>query len=160
MHPQRHPRHPALVRVASAIIALSCFAAVFAAEVPAQPSPQTIAVLASTVPPNRDVSPHWHLRRSEHGWGLGEGRGLLVSNFNAISNLQGTGTTPLQEEALTSRGGDRLGSPPTVTSPPQTEMMATWSKPHPMACRFQRLYSTAMAVLRVQAHGSDWSLLG
>jgi hypothetical protein len=95
MHLQRHPRSPALVRVASAIIALSCFASFVVHESSAESSPQTIAVVASTVPSNGDVNPYGIFVVPNTIGNLVKGN-LLVSNFNAISNLQGTGTTIMQ----------------------------------------------------------------
>jgi hypothetical protein len=53
---------------------------------------QTITVIASTVPSNGDVNPYGIFLVPRTVGKLVEGS-LLISNFNASSNLQGTGTT-------------------------------------------------------------------
>jgi hypothetical protein len=55
----------------------------------------TITVIASTVPPNGDVNPYGIFVVPETAGNLVKGN-LLISNFNAASNLQGTGTTLVQ----------------------------------------------------------------
>jgi DNA-binding beta-propeller fold protein YncE len=96
MHLQRHPRSPALVRVASMVLALSCLASgVAAAESPAALSPHTITVVASTVPANGDINPYGIFVVPRTVGNLVKGN-LLISNFNAVSNQQGTGTTIMQ----------------------------------------------------------------
>jgi len=55
----------------------------------------TISTLASTVPPNGDVNPYGVAVVPRTLGNLTQGN-ILVSNFNAKSNLQGTGTTIVQ----------------------------------------------------------------
>lgn len=96
MHLQRHPRSPALVRVASAVLALTCLASgVAAAESPVALSQHTITVVASTVPANGDINPYGIFVVPRTVGNLVQGN-LLISNFNAASNEQGTGTTIMQ----------------------------------------------------------------
>jgi len=52
----------------------------------------TIDTISSTVPANGDINPYGLVRVSRSIGNLQEGH-YLVSNFNASSNLQGTGTT-------------------------------------------------------------------
>lgn len=52
----------------------------------------TITVVGSTVPANGDVNPYGVARVNRSSGNLYEGH-ILVSNFNASSNFQGTGTT-------------------------------------------------------------------
>lgn len=54
-----------------------------------------ITQIASTVPANGDVNPYGVAVIPESAGTLREGN-VLVSNFNAVSNLQGTGTTIVQ----------------------------------------------------------------
>src|ERR1017187_2550399 len=96
MYLQRHPRSPALARVASMLLTLSCLASGFAvAESPAALSPHTITVVASTVPANGDINPYGIFVVPRTVGNLVQGN-LLISNFNAASNEQGTGTTIMQ----------------------------------------------------------------
>src|ERR1700731_3142197 len=53
---------------------------------------KTIHTLASTVPSNGDVNPYGVFEVKRSVGDLKQGH-ILVSNFNAASNLQGTGTT-------------------------------------------------------------------
>ena len=53
---------------------------------------KTIKTISSTVPTNGDVNPYGLVRVPRTIGNLQEGH-YLVSNFNASSNLQGTGTT-------------------------------------------------------------------
>jgi hypothetical protein len=53
------------------------------------------SVLASTVPANGDVNPYG-VAVVQHSTGLLHKNSVLISNFNAASNLQGTGTTIVQ----------------------------------------------------------------
>src|SRR5208282_1824559 len=93
---QRHPSSPALAWVASTVLALSCLLPGFAvAEPPAAPAAHTITVIASTVPANGDVNPYGIFVVPETVGSLVKGN-LLISNFNAVSNKQGTGTTIVQ----------------------------------------------------------------
>lgn len=88
-------------RLARTSLAVCGAAVLFGATTPASAatpfltSLHTVSVVASTVPSNGDVNPYGiavvprstgHLHR---GW-------VLISNFNAASNLQGTGTTIVQ----------------------------------------------------------------
>jgi hypothetical protein len=57
--------------------------------------PSSISVVASTVPSNGDVNPYGLARVPQSKGSLVQGN-LLVSNFNASSNFQGTGTTIVQ----------------------------------------------------------------
>jgi hypothetical protein len=96
MHLQHHLLSPVLVRAASAVLALSCLASGFAAaESPAILSPHTITVVASTVPANGDINPYGIFVVPRTVGNLVKGN-LLISNFNAVSNQQGTGTTIMQ----------------------------------------------------------------
>lgn len=94
MRSERLSRIPALVRVASTVLALSWLVSGLAvAESPA--SPHTITIIASTVPANGDVNPYGIFVAPSTVGSLVKGN-LLISNFNASSNLQGTGTTIMQ----------------------------------------------------------------
>lgn len=96
MHLQRYSRSPAFVRVASTVLVLSCLASGFAAaESPRDRSPHTITVVASTVPANGDINPYGIFVVPRTVGNLVKGN-LLISNFNAASNEQGTGTTIMQ----------------------------------------------------------------
>lgn len=96
MCPKCHPRMPALIWVASTVLALSCLLQGFAvAEPPAAPSAHAITVIASTVPANGDVNPYGIFVVPDTAGSLVKGN-LLISNFNAVSNEQGTGTTIMQ----------------------------------------------------------------
>jgi hypothetical protein len=87
MNLQRQPRNLVLVRVASMVLALSCLASgVAVAESPA--ASETITVVASTVPANGDVNPYGIFVVPDTVGNLVKGN-LLISNFNASSNLQG-----------------------------------------------------------------------
>src|ERR1017187_3090585 len=91
---QNHSRIAALVLVASTVLALTCLVSVFAvAESPA--SPHTITTIASTVPTNGDINPYGIFVVPNTVGNLVKGN-LLISNFNAASNQQGTGTTIMQ----------------------------------------------------------------
>jgi hypothetical protein len=96
MRLQRYPRSPILVCVASTVLALACLVPGFAAaESPADQSAHTIATIASTVPANGDVNPYGIFVVPNTVGSLVRGN-LLISNFNAVSNEQGTGTTIMQ----------------------------------------------------------------
>src|SRR5580704_3914591 len=58
-------------------------------------TPGGITVVASTIPANGDVNPYGVARVPDSKGSLIKGN-LLVSNFNASSNFQGTGTTIVQ----------------------------------------------------------------
>jgi hypothetical protein len=94
MNLQSHSRSAVLRRAASMLLALSCLASgVAVAESPA--TSHTITVVASTVPENGDVNPYGIFVVPDTVGNLVKGN-LLISNFNAASNLQGTGTTIMQ----------------------------------------------------------------
>lgn len=76
----------------AASLALSGFAA--AAQTSGFP-PGPISVIASTVPANGDVNPYGIAVVPQSKGSLTAGN-ILVSNFNSIANLQGTGTTIVQ----------------------------------------------------------------
>jgi hypothetical protein len=78
------------------VLALSWFASgVAVAESPAALSSHTITVVASTVPANGDVNPYGIFVVPSTVGNLVKGN-VLISNFNAASNQQGTGTTIMQ----------------------------------------------------------------
>jgi hypothetical protein len=86
----------ASLRFASAVLALSCLVPNFTvAESPELLAPHTISVIASTVPANGDINPYGIFVVPETMGKLVKGD-LLISNFNASSNAQGTGTTIMQ----------------------------------------------------------------
>jgi len=94
MRSERLSRIPALVRVVSTVLAFSWLVSGLAvAESPA--SPHTITTIASTVPANGDINPYGIFVAPSTVGSLVKGN-LLISNFNASSNLQGTGTTIMQ----------------------------------------------------------------
>ncbi len=97
MRAQHHSRIPALVRLASiTALTLSCLLPAFAtAESLAPNSQHTITVIASTVPANGDLNPYGLFVVPNTIGNLVKGN-LLISNFNAASNEQGTGTTIMQ----------------------------------------------------------------
>jgi len=137
MNPQRHTRNLVLVRVASMVLALTCLASgVAAAESPA--ASQTITVVASTVPANGDVNPYGIVVVPDTVGNLLKGN-LLISNFNASSNEQGTGTTIMQ----ISPGG-------TVTQFAQIDAASL-----PGTCTGGVGLTTALAVLR-----AGWVIVG
>ena len=79
------------VRLLGTVLVLACLVpGVAAAE-----SPGTITAIASTVPGNGDVNPYGIFVVPNMIGRLVEGD-LLISNFNASTNLQGTGTTLVQ----------------------------------------------------------------
>ncbi len=96
MNVQRHSRSVILIRAASMVLALWCLASgVAVAESPAALPAHTITVVASTVPANGDVNPYGIFAVPATVGNLMKGN-LLISNFNAASNQQGTGTTIVQ----------------------------------------------------------------
>jgi hypothetical protein len=88
---------PVAARVASLILAaaLAALPALAAAEGAVLPRLTMNSVVASTVPGNGDVNPYGIVRVKRSTGRLVAGN-LLISNFNASSNLQGTGTTIVQ----------------------------------------------------------------
>jgi len=91
-----HPRISILARLLGMVLTLLCFVPCFAAaESPANQPLHTITVIASTVPSNGDVNPYGIFVVPATMGNLVKGN-LLISNFNASSNFQGTGTTLVQ----------------------------------------------------------------
>jgi len=89
--------------VTGAIAAAGGFAAVSGTAFAASPfiaPPGTVTTIASTVPGNGDVNPYGVAVVGEDTGRLVKGR-VLVSNFNAKTNLQGTGTTIVQVDPRT-----------------------------------------------------------
>jgi hypothetical protein len=83
------------------VVTMLCLVSVFAAA--QSPGPfHTITTIASTVPGNGDVNPYGIVVVPQTNGKLIQGN-LLISNFNASSNFQGTGTTIVQ----ISPGGQR-----------------------------------------------------
>ena len=80
----------AFLRAGAALVVL---AAVASAQPPS--SFHTVTTVASTVPANGDVNPYGVAVVPVTGGSLVQGN-ILVSNFNASSNFQGTGTTIVQ----------------------------------------------------------------
>lgn len=81
-------------RVLRAVVTILCLGSVFAAAQSAGPS-HTITTIASTVPGNGDINPYGIVVVPQTTGKLIQGN-LLISNFNASSNFQGTGTTIVQ----------------------------------------------------------------
>ena len=82
---QHHSRIPPLVRVASAVLVLSClFPGLAAAASPMARPPHTITVIASTIPANGDVNPYGIYVVPDTIGSLVKGN-ILISNFNAAS---------------------------------------------------------------------------
>jgi hypothetical protein len=93
---QRRLRMPSFVSMVFTAWALLCLvASVATAEMPANRPPHTITVIASTVPANGDINPYGIFVVPNTIGNLVKGN-LLISNFNAASNEQGTGTTIMQ----------------------------------------------------------------
>jgi hypothetical protein len=93
MHHQPKYRRPFLLGCASTVLTLVCImqnAAV--AQAPSAVAAHVISVVASTVPSNGDINPYGIAVVPETRGKLVQ-RDFLVSNFNASSNEQGTGTT-------------------------------------------------------------------
>ncbi len=84
-------RSSRLARQLGVVFSLLCLVSVFAAA----ESSHTITVIASTVPANGDVNPYGISVVPSTIGNLVQGN-LLISDFNASSNLQGTGTTLVQ----------------------------------------------------------------
>ena len=84
-----------MLAAAAGSLLLGATAAASAAPTPFLNSLTMVSTVASTVPGNGDVNPYGvavvprSTGRLHHGW-------VLVSNFNAASNAQGTGTTIMQ----------------------------------------------------------------
>ena len=91
-----HPRFLTLSRLLGTFLTLLFFVPCFAgAETPANQPQHNITVIASTVPANGDVNPYGIFVVPTTMGNLVKGN-LLISNFNASSNFQGTGTTLVQ----------------------------------------------------------------
>ncbi|HWW32027.1 MAG TPA: hypothetical protein VNY70_01545, partial [Steroidobacteraceae bacterium] len=75
--------------------ALAVIPALAAAEGALLPTLTTNSVIASTVPGNGDVNPYGIVQIKRSTGRLVAGN-LLISNFNAATNFQGTGTTIVQ----------------------------------------------------------------
>ena len=88
-------------QVLRAVFAVLCLGSVLAAAQAPAP-PHTITTIASTVPANGDINPYGIVVVPRTTGKLVQGN-LLISNFNASSNFQGTGTTIVQ----ISPGGQR-----------------------------------------------------
>jgi hypothetical protein len=87
---------PALGAAVATCAALAMVAGPAAAVTPAfLAGPNTVTTVASTVPANGDVNPYGIVNVPQSIGLLVQGD-TLVSNFNASSNLQGTGTTIVQ----------------------------------------------------------------
>ena len=82
------------IHVLRAVVTMLCLACVLAAAQSPGPS-HTITTIASTVPGNGDVNPYGIVVVPHTTGKLIQGD-LLISNFNASSNFQGTGTTIVQ----------------------------------------------------------------
>ena len=82
---------------AAASLAVACFTAspALASQGAARAVGTTSTLIASTVPANGDVNPYGVAIVPRSSGDLHRGD-VLVSNFNAVSNLQGTGTTIVQ----------------------------------------------------------------
>ena len=88
------PRNSGLVHITLAVLTTLCLGTMLAlAESPA--SSGTITTIASTVPGNGDINPYGIFVVPQTSGRLMQGN-LLISNFNASSNFQGTGTTLVQ----------------------------------------------------------------
>ena len=89
----------AMIAIPTAVIALA--PAVASASGPFIGGLTHVTTLGSTVPHNGDVNPYGMAVVTEN-WGDLVAGNVLVSNFNAASNEQGTGTTIVQ---MTPHGG-------------------------------------------------------
>src|SRR5579864_6780251 len=76
------------------VVTMLCLVSVFAAAQSPGPT-HTITTIASTVPGNGDINPYGIVVVPQTTGKLVQGD-LLISNFNASSNFQGTGTTIVQ----------------------------------------------------------------
>lgn len=85
-------RISSLARVVGAILTVLC---VVTSAAVAEPAAHTITVISSTIPSIGDVNPYGIFAVPSTAGNLIKGD-LLISNFNASSNFQGTGTTLVQ----------------------------------------------------------------
>ncbi|HWG26449.1 hypothetical protein [Actinospica sp.] len=90
-----HARRGALLAAASLAAAGLTASPALAAQTSAHAVGTTSTLVASTVPANGDVNPYGVAIVPRSTGDLHQGD-VLVSNFNAVSNLQGTGTTIVQ----------------------------------------------------------------
>src|SRR5664279_1688349 len=119
-------------------LVLGATAAASAAPTPFLNSLTTVSTVASTVPGNGDVNPYGVAVVPRSTGGLHRGW-VLVSNFNAASNLQGTGTTITQ-----------------VSPTGKASLFATVDPAHlPGACPGGVGLTTALSVL-----SSGWVIVG
>lgn len=135
----RIAQHPAsgFTHVLRAVFTILCLGSVFAAAQSPVPS-HTITTIASTVPGNGDINPYG-LVVVPHTVGKLVQGDLLISNFNASSNFQGTGTTIVQ-----------------ISPSGQRTLFADIEADHlPGTCTGGVGLTTALAVLR-----SGWVIVG
>ena len=127
----------ALTPVIRAALTILCLSSVLAVAQSPGPS-HTITTIASTVPFNGDVNPYGIVVVPHTVGKLVEGS-LLISNFNASSNFQGTGTTIVQ-----------------ITPSGQRSLFSHLDANHlPGTCTGGVGLTTALAVLR-----SGWVVVG
>lgn len=94
MTPRTHHENRDFTRVVLAVLTTVCLGSVLALA-QSSASTHTITTIASTVPANGDVNPYGIVVVPRTVGKLVQGN-LLISNFNASSNFQGTGTTIVQ----------------------------------------------------------------
>lgn len=135
---RRGPHHVSVfTHVLRALAALLCLASVLAVAQSSEPS-HTIKTIASTVPGNGDINPYGIVVVPQTTGKLVQGN-LLISNFNASSNFQGTGTTIVQ-----------------ISPSGQRSLFAQIDPDHlPGTCTGGVGLTTALAVLR-----SGWVIVG
>src|SRR5215471_8761875 len=120
-----------------AVVTVLCLGSVFAVAQSIGPS-HTITTIASTVPANGDINPYGIVVVPQTIGKLIQGN-LLISNFNASSNFQGTGTTIVQ-----------------ISPSGQRSLFAHIDPDHlPVTCTGGVGLTTALAVLR-----SGWVIVG
>ena len=126
-----------LTHVLRAALTTLCLSSVLATAQSAGPS-HMITTVASTVPGNGDINPYGIVVVPHTTGKLVQGN-LLISNFNASTNFQGTGTTIMQ-----------------ISSTGQRSLFAHISADHlPGPCTGGVGLTTALAVLR-----SGWVIVG
>jgi hypothetical protein len=131
------PQVSSLTYFVRAVFTMVCLGSVLTAAQSLAPS-HTITTIASTVPGNGDVNPYGLVVVPHTVGKLMQGN-LLVSNFNASSNLQGTGTTIVQ-----------------ITPSGQRTLFAEINANHlPGVCTGGVGLTTALVVLR-----SGWVVVG
>lgn len=135
----RIAQHPVsgFTHILRAVVTTLYLGSLFAAAQSAAPSP-TITTIASTVPGNGDINPYGLVVVPQTVGKLMQGD-LLISNFNASSNFQGTGTTIVQ-----------------ISPAGQRTLFAEIDANHlPGTCTGGVGLTTALAVLR-----SGWVIVG